>query len=90
MRNMPGEEPQRWKAEVQLAVSLDWQPFCCLPGRAEAEERGVVGKVYLWYRMLLQGVVPVDRSPLLSASGGSAFAAAPAAPPGSARYSVVP
>lgn len=51
-----------------------------------AEEGGVVGKVFLSYRMLLQGVVPVDRSPLLSAFGGSAFAAAPAAPPGSGQY----
>ncbi len=65
-------------------------PFCCLLGIAEAKEGGDAEKVYLWYRRLHQGVAPVYRSPLLSASGGSAFAAAPAAPLGSGQYSVGP
>lgn len=87
---MPGEESQRWKAVVQLAAWLGWLPFCCFPGRAEAGEGGDTGKVCLKYRRLHQGVAPVYRSPLLSASGGSAFAAAPSAPPGSGQYSVGP
>lgn len=87
---MPGEEPQRWKAELQLAEKLDWLPFCCLPGRAEAGEGGDAGRVCLWYRRLHRGVAPAYRSPPLSASGGSAFAAAHAAPPGSGQCSVGP
>lgn len=84
------EESQYLKAEVQSAASSDWLPFCCLPGRAEEVEGGDAGKVCLQYRRLRQGVAPVYRCPLLSASGGSAFAAAPAAPPGSEQYSIGP
>lgn len=58
-------------------------PFYCLPGRAEAQKGEDVGQVCLCYRMLHQGVGPVYRSPLLSASGEFVFAATPEAPPGS-------
>lgn len=44
---MPGEEQQRWKSELQLAVLLGWLPFCCLLGRAEAGEGGDAGRVCL-------------------------------------------
>lgn len=84
---MPAEEPQRWKAEVHSAGTLGWMLFCCFPGRAEAGEAGDAGRVCLCCRRLHRGVAPVYRSPLLSASGGSASAAAPGAPPGSGRCS---
>lgn len=44
---MPGEEPQRWKAEMHLAGLLGCQPFCCLPDRAEEGEGGDAGTVCL-------------------------------------------
>jgi len=83
---MPGEEQQRWRAEVQLGR----MPLCCLPGRAGAGEGEDAGRVRLWNRMLHRGGAPVDRSPRLSASDGSAFAEAPGAPPGSGRCSAGP
>lgn len=82
---MPRVEPQKWKAEVELTGWLGWLPFCCLPSRAEATEGGDAERVCRWYRRLHQGVAPVYISPLLSAFDGSAFAAAPAAPPGSGQ-----
>lgn len=82
---MLGEESPRSKAEVHLAALLDLLLFWYLPGRAEAEEKEDVEQVYLWDRKLLQGAAPVYRSPLLSASDGSAFAAAPVALPGSGQ-----
>lgn len=87
---MLGEEPQRWKAEMLLSEELGWLPFCRLLGRAEAEEGEDAGMVYLLYRRLHRGVAPAYRSLLLSASGGSVFAAALAAPPGLGQYSVGP
>lgn len=86
-RSMPGEEPQRWKAELQLFGLLGLMPFCCLPDRAEGWQGGDVGMVCLCYRRLRQGVAPVYRSLQLSAFGGFAFAAAHEAPPGSGQCS---
>lgn len=86
---MPREEPQRWEAEEQLSGQQDWGPFCSLPGRAETGEGRDAGRAHQCYRMLLQGVAPVCRSPLLSASGGSAVAAALEAPQGSEQCSAV-
>lgn len=87
---MPGEEPQKWKAEVQLVGLSGWLPFCFLPGTAEAGEGGDAGRVCLLYKRLHRGVAPVYRSPLLSAFGVSAFAGAPAAPPESGQCSAGP
>lgn len=87
---MPGEEPQRWKAEMQLAGWLGWLPLCCLPGRAGAGEGEDAVRVCLRHRTLHRGVAPVYRSLLLSAFDGSAFAEAPGAPPGSGQCSVGP
>lgn len=84
---MPEEEQLRWKAEVHSAGILGWMLFCYSPGRAEAAEAGDAGMAHLCCRRLHRDATPVYRSPLLSASGGSAFAAAPGAPPGSGRCS---
>lgn len=87
---MPGEEPQRWRACVPLAGMLGCSTFCYLQGRAEAREEGDAGRVCLWCKKPHQGVEPACRFLLLSASGGSAFAAALAAPPGSVQCSAGP
>lgn len=84
---MPREESQMWKSQVHMAVNLDLHHFYCLPDTAEEVEEEGAGKGSLGYRMLHQGVAPVYRFPLLSASGGSASAGALAAPPESGQYS---
>lgn len=82
---MPGEESQKWKAEVLLAGWLGWLLSCFLPGTAEAGEGRDAVRVCLLYKRLHQGLTPVYRFPPLSASGVSAFAVTPAAPPGSGQ-----
>lgn len=87
MRNMPGVEPQKWMAEVQLAALLGWLPCCRLPGRVEVGEKGDAGRVLLCYRRLHPAVELAYIFPLLSASGGFVFAAALAALPRSEQCS---
>lgn len=83
---MPGEESRNRKAEGPFPVELDLPPSCSLSGTAEEGEEVGAEEGSLACRMPRRGVAPVYRFPLLSASGGSAFAGAHAAPPGSGKY----